>query len=64
MVMAKEKSDHEKNQFRIHPDREIYIAPAHLATIFYKKLEQIYKNRTGLSLLNAAFDVTDQKAIW
>ena len=37
----------------------IYVAPTHLATIFYKKMEQIYKIRTGLSPLNSAFDVTD-----
>ena len=24
----------------------------------------VIKNRTGLSLLNSAFDVTDQKTIW
>ena len=42
----------------------IYITPTHLATIFYKKMEQIYKNSTGLSLLNSAFDVTHQKTIW
>ena len=42
----------------------IYIAPTHLATIFYKEMEQIYKYRTDLSLLNSAFDVTGQKTIW
>ena len=35
----------------------IYVAITHLATIFYNKMEQI-------SLLNSAFDVTDQKIIW
>ena len=39
----------------------IYVAPTHLATIFYKKMEQIHKNRTGFSLKNSAFDVTAQK---
>ena len=42
----------------------IYVATTHLATILYKKMEQMYKNRTGLSLLNSDFDVTDQKTIW
>ena len=51
------------------PDQFLYIcsicvATTHLATIFYKKMEKIYKNRTGLSLLNSAYDVTDQKIIW
>ena len=42
----------------------IHVATTHLATIFYKKMEQIHKNRTSLSLLNSAFsDVTNQKAI-
>ena len=41
----------------------IYVATTHLATIFYKKMEQIYKNRTDLFLWNSAF-VTDQKIIW
>ena len=41
----------------------IYVATTYLATIFYKKMEQIYKKGTGLSLPNSAFDVTDQKII-
>ena len=41
----------------------IYVATTHLATIFYKKMLQVYKNRTGLPLLNSAFDVTEQKII-
>ena len=32
-----------------------------LATISYKEIEEIYKNRTGLSLINSAFEVMDQK---
>ena len=41
------------------------IATAHLAMIFYKKMEQIYKNRTiSVSLINSAFDIINQKIIW
>ena len=36
----------------------IYVTTTQLTSIFYKKMEQIYKNRTDLSLLNSAFDVT------
>ena len=41
----------------------IYEVTTHLDTIlnFTKKMEQIYENRTGLSLLNPAFEITDQK---
>ena len=38
----------------------IYVATTHLYKI-HKKIEQIHKNRTGLSLLNSALDVTDHK---
>ena len=41
----------------------IYIAKTHFTTTLYKKMEQIYKNKNGLSLLNSAFDITDQKII-
>ena len=41
----------------------VYVATTHLATTFYKKMEHIYKNRAGLSLLNLVFDVTGQKTI-
>ena len=34
-----------------------YIAPAHLATIFYKKMEQIYKNRFFIVLKKIATQV-------
>ena len=40
------------------------VATTHLATTFYKKTEQIYKNRTDFSPLHSAFDVTDQKIMW
>ena len=33
------------------------------ASIFYMKMEKIYKNMTGLSILNTAFAVSDQKII-
>ena len=39
----------------------VYVATAHLTTMFYKKMEEIYRSRISLSLLNYAFDVTDQK---
>ena len=54
-----------KNLFRIHLNFfcSVYIATTHLATIFYNKMEQIYKNTSGLLLLNSAFDVIDQKMI-
>ena len=39
----------------------ICVAITHLATILYKKMKQIYKNRKGLSLLNSAFDLTVKK---
>ena len=37
----------------------IYVATTQLATIFYKKMKQIYKYSNGLSLLNSAFDVNE-----
>ena len=42
----------------------IYVATTQLTTILYKKMEHLCKNRTGLSLLNTAFDVTDEKTTW
>ena len=42
----------------------IFVAATHLATKLYKKMEKIYKNVAGLSLVNSAFAVTDPKTIW
>ena len=42
----------------------VYVATTHLDSIFYEKMEQIFKNMIGLSLLNSAFDVTHQKIMW
>ena len=54
-----------KNHSRIHLNFfcSVYVAKTHLATIFYNKMEQIYKNTSGLSLLNSAFEVINQKMI-
>ena len=41
----------------------IYVATTHLTTKFYKKMEEIYKNRSSLSLIDSAFAVTDPKTM-
>ena len=42
--------------------KHVYYFQVHyVKSRLYKKMVQIYKNTTGLSLLNSAFDVTVQK---